>query len=67
MRLLILCGTKDDRVNPKQTDDIGEKLKEIGYDFELQKFETDHYFSEKRTELNELVIRWFNKKLKNID
>lgn len=65
--LLILCGTKDDRVNPKQSDDIGKKLKEIGYDFELQKFETDHYFSEKRTELNELVIKWFNEKLKNID
>jgi dipeptidyl aminopeptidase/acylaminoacyl peptidase len=62
--LLILCGTNDKRVNPEQADKIAEKLKEIKYDFELRKFETDHYFSEYKTELNELVIEWFDKRLK---
>ncbi|WP_179377364.1 alpha/beta hydrolase family protein [Winogradskyella wichelsiae] len=62
--LLILCGTNDKRVNPEQADKIAGKLKEINYDFELRKFETDHYFSEYKTELNELVIEWFDKRLK---
>jgi len=62
--LLILCGTKDKRVNPEQADIIAKRLTEIDYDFELKKFETDHFFSDKKTELNELVINWFNKKLK---
>jgi len=63
--LLILCGTNDKRVNPEQADKIAEKLKEVKYDFELRKFETDHFFTEYKTELNELVINWFNKRLKN--
>ncbi|OIQ18733.1 prolyl oligopeptidase family serine peptidase [Lacinutrix sp. MedPE-SW] len=62
--LLILCGTNDKRVNPEQADKIAYKLKEINYDFELRKFETDHFFSEYKTELNELVIEWFDKHLK---
>ena len=63
--LLILCGTNDKRVNPEQTDKIAKKLKEINYDFELRKFETDHFFTEKKAELNELLTEWFNKRLKN--
>ena len=63
--LLILCGTKDKRVNPEQAGKIASKLKEIDYDFELKKFETDHYFTEYKTALNELVINWFNDRLKN--
>lgn len=63
--LLILCGTNDERVNPKQTHRLLEKLKEIAYNYELREFETDHFFSDKKTELNELVINWFNKELKN--
>lgn len=62
--LLILCGTNDKRVNPEQADKIAEKLSEMNYDFELRKFETDHFFSEYKTELNEMVIEWFNKRLK---
>lgn len=61
--LLILSGTNDIRVNPKQADKIASKLKEIKYDYELRKFETDHYFSEYRTELNNIVIEWFDKRL----
>ena len=64
--LLILCGTKDERVNPKQADDIAEKLTEINYNFELKKIATDHSFTGKENELNEIVIKWFNEKLKNI-
>ncbi len=61
----ILCGTNDERVNPKQAHRLVEKLKEIAYNYELREFETDHFFSDKKTELNELVINWFNKELKN--
>lgn len=64
--LLILCGTKDERVNPKQADEIATKLEEINYDFELLKFDTDHSFTDKRNELNEVVIKWFDEKLKKI-
>ena len=63
--LLILCGTKDKRVNSEQADKIASKLKEVGYEFELRKFETDHFFSEYKEELNEMVIEWFDKRLKN--
>lgn len=62
--LLILCGTNDKRVNPNQADKVADKLKEVEYDYELRKFETDHYFSEYKSELNELVIKWFDKRLK---
>lgn len=62
--LLILCGTNDKRVNPKQADKIANKLTEVKYDFELRKFETNHSFSGYREELNETVIEWFDKRLK---
>ena len=62
--LLILCGTNDERVNPKQTYNLVKKLKDIQYKYELKEFETDHFFSNKKTELNELIINWFNKELK---
>lgn len=63
--LLILCGTNDKRVNPEQADKIAHKLTEIKYDYELRKFDTDHFFSAYKTELNELAIEWFDKRLKN--
>lgn len=62
--LLILCGTRDDRVNPAQADLLSEKLKAVNYEFELKKFDTDHSFSDKEKELNQVVIDWFNQKLK---
>ncbi|WP_109301870.1 S9 family peptidase [Aquimarina sp. AU474] len=62
--LLILCGTNDKRVNPKQADIIAKKLTEINYDFELKNYQTDHYFTEYKSELNKLVIDWFDKRLK---
>lgn len=62
--LLILCGNNDKRVNPEQADRIAEKLIKIKYDFELKKFDTDHYFSEYKSELNEIIIEWFDKRLK---
>ena len=63
--LLILCGTKDKRVNYKQADRMAKKLNKINYSFELKKFDTDHFFSNKKAELNEVVIEWFNKNLNN--
>ena len=62
--LLILSGTKDQRVNPEQAEDLAKKLKQIHYNFELMTFETDHFFSDKKAELNEVVINWFDKHLK---
>ncbi len=62
--LLLLCGTKDQRVNYQQSVQMGEKLAAIGYDFELQQYDTDHFFTNKKEVLNKAVIDWFNKKLK---
>lgn len=58
--LLILAGTKDKKVNPEQADELAQKLKEINYNFELRKFDTNHSFYGKRDELDNLVINWFN-------
>ena len=62
--LLILCGTKDKRVSPNQADKMATELKKIDYNFTIKKFETDHYFSDKKSQLNDIVIAWFNKELK---
>ncbi|GAA3520949.1 prolyl oligopeptidase family serine peptidase [Aquimarina addita] len=62
--LLILCGTNDKRVNPEHAEKIAIELTAIGYDFELKKYETDHYFTNYKNELNELLIDWFDQRLK---
>lgn len=61
--LLILCGTEDERVKPNHADRIAKKLTEIDYNFTLKKFKTDHAFSDKKDELNRLLINWFREKL----
>ncbi|TBW29947.1 S9 family peptidase [Gramella sp. KN1008] len=61
--LLIVCGTEDEQVNPRQAHLIAERLAEINYDFTLKEFETDHKFSGKNKELNILIANWFNKNL----
>ncbi|WP_431167563.1 alpha/beta hydrolase family protein [Tenacibaculum halocynthiae] len=61
--LLILCGTEDKQVNPNQADIIANKLAKIGYDFKFKKIKTDHKFSDKKEELNNLLIDWFKEKL----
>lgn len=61
--LLILRGNKDQRVNPEQSDKIAQELTKINYDYKLMKFDTDHYFSDKKDELNSLVIEWFKERL----
>lgn len=63
--LLILSATDDTSVNPGQADEIAEKLRKINYDVELKKVETDHFFSDKKSELDSILIDWFNRKLKN--
>jgi dipeptidyl aminopeptidase/acylaminoacyl peptidase len=62
-RMLILCGTQDQRVNPQQAHNIAEKLNELNYDFELRKFETDHSFLSKQEELRTLLFEWFEENL----
>jgi dipeptidyl aminopeptidase/acylaminoacyl peptidase len=61
--LLILCGTEDEQVNPKQADLIVDTLTEINYDFKLKKVKTDHKFLNKKAELNRLPIDWFKENL----
>lgn len=63
--LLILCGTKDKQVNYKQAERMAEKLSSINYNYELKEYDTDHFFADKKKELNETIINWFDKKLKN--
>ncbi|MCB0847151.1 MAG: prolyl oligopeptidase family serine peptidase [Bacteroidetes bacterium] len=62
--LLIVCGSNDERVNPGNSRNLAEKLKELNYDFEFHEFETDHRFRGKRDDLNVLLVEWFNRKLK---
>ena len=61
--LLILSGTNDKSVNPTQAHKIAKKLTDINYDFILKEIETDHKFSGKNKELNNLIANWFNGKL----
>ncbi|MCB0401334.1 MAG: prolyl oligopeptidase family serine peptidase [Flavobacteriales bacterium] len=62
--LLILYGSQDKRVNPNQAKQIHSTLTKIGYQSELKGFETDHFFSDHRDELNQVMIDWFNEHLK---
>lgn len=62
--LLIVCGTADTHVNPKQAEQLATKLTDLNYTYELRKFDTDHFFSDKKHELNKVVIDWFEKELK---
>lgn len=62
--LLILCGTKDRRVNPKQAENLAQKLDAIGYDYVLKKYPTDHFFTDHKEELNTTIINWFDQRLK---
>ncbi|WP_300025866.1 prolyl oligopeptidase family serine peptidase [uncultured Maribacter sp.] len=65
--LLIISGKNDKRANQDSTTKFADKLSDLNYDFEYQEFITDHFFSNKRKELDYLVISWFNKRLKNAD
>ncbi len=65
--LLIISGKNDKRANQNTTTKFVEKLSELKYDYQYQEFITDHFFSNKRNELDQLVLSWFNKRLKNAD
>ena len=61
--LLILAGTLDKRVSHKQAVSMAEELKVLGRDCQLKLYETDHFFSDKKKELQQELITWFNQKL----
>ncbi len=61
--LLILSGSQDQKVNPNQAKKIAKILTEMDYDFELREFDTDHKFSGKKEELNQLLSAWFKERL----
>ncbi len=63
--LLVLAATEDQYANYEQAEKFAEKLSELKYNFQFRKFQTDHFFTGKRKELDELVINWFNRELKN--
>ena len=63
--LLIISGKNDKRANQDFTTKFVEKLSKLEYNYEYQEFITDHFFSNKKKELDQLVISWFNKRLKN--
>ncbi|OHX67837.1 alpha/beta hydrolase family protein [Flammeovirga pacifica] len=61
--LLLLCGSNDKRVNPQQARNMASKLKAISYDYKIMEFDTDHNFSNKSEELNQLLIQWFKNRI----
>jgi dipeptidyl aminopeptidase/acylaminoacyl peptidase len=60
---LILCGTQDTLVSPAHSRNVAKKLERMDYDVEFHEFETDHKFSNKKDELYDLLLNWFNEKL----
>lgn len=64
--LLMLAGTEDMRVSHTQSVDLSEKLKSTNPNFELKLYETDHFFSDHKHDLNQEVINWFNHDLKGV-
>lgn len=61
--LLLLCASNDKRVNPQQAKNIAKKLTALNYNFQLMEFDTDHKFSDKANELNNLLINWFKDRI----
>lgn len=62
--LLILNGTKDRRVNYRQSEAFSRRLDSIHFPHQFHTFETNHAFSNMRSELDEMLLHWFNKTLK---
>ncbi len=63
--MLLLHGTKDNRVSPKDSLDMAYKLLEAGNPFRLVVFEDDdHFLKKNRDEVNRLRKYWFDKYLK---
>ena len=61
--LLILCGTKDRSCPQEQSEKISHLLEKLDYDYRFKTYETDHLFSDKRNELDQEIISWFNCRL----
>lgn len=61
---LILCGSLDKQANPDNSRNLAKKMKKLHFDVKLREFNTDHKFSDKREELNALLLDWFDKELK---
>ena len=63
--LLILSGSLDKRTDPNQIDRLAQRLNQLDFDYQLIKKETDHFFSDKQEELEQILIDWFKNKLQN--
>ncbi|MDZ4711856.1 MAG: prolyl oligopeptidase family serine peptidase [bacterium] len=65
-KILLIHGTKDDKVSYKDSEDMFEKLKAEGVECELKLIEGgDHYLKRQRKEVVGLRREWFKKYLKN--
>jgi dipeptidyl aminopeptidase/acylaminoacyl peptidase len=64
--ILMLHGTADWRVKPEQSLNLALEFEKYRVPYRLIMFEGgDHGISEHRKEVNEQVLKWFNKYLKN--
>jgi len=64
--LLMLHGTGDKRVSPKDSIDLSVKLLERNFPFRLILFENgDHFLKSHRREVDEIRRKWFSRYLKN--
>jgi dipeptidyl aminopeptidase/acylaminoacyl peptidase len=60
--ILLLHGSADSRVNPRQTLQLAEKLYELRHPFRLVFFENgDHSLSEYPSEVDSLITRWLDR------
>jgi len=63
---LLLHGTADWRVSPKETFNMAEAFQEHGIPYRLIMFEgADHGLTEHKDEVNEMIMNWFDRYLKN--
>lgn len=66
--LLLMHGTKDERVLPHDTIDLSMKLLELGIEFRLVMFEGgDHFLKSHRQEVDSQRKIWFDKYLKGTE
>ena len=61
--LLIISGSLDKRVNPNQSKQAFDVLKQINYNVKHIEFETNHTFSGNRHELYTTLKTWFHDNL----
>ena len=57
--ILLLCGTRDKKVNPQHSRNMAEKLIELDYNCQIKELDTNHKFGDKQKELFVILNNWF--------